>query len=102
VISAAPTRTGSAMISIAAIVSPVILNTNATRGVPPGAQTAPSSPSTSADCANRARPENVSATAAAPHYDERALAGLIVAIANINVWNRLNVTVCQPAGEWKG
>jgi AhpD family alkylhydroperoxidase len=34
------------------------------------------------------------------HYDEAALAALIVAIANINVWNRLNVTTRQVAGEW--
>ena len=27
---------------------------------------------------------------------------LILAIANINVWNRLNVAVRQPAGVWKG
>jgi|SRR5581483_8220134 len=33
-------------------------------------------------------------------YDERALAGLIIAIANINVWNRLNVATRQVAGEW--
>jgi len=26
---------------------------------------------------------------------------LILAIANINVWNRLNVAVRQPAGIWK-
>jgi AhpD family alkylhydroperoxidase len=38
---------------------------------------------------------------AARHYDETALATLIVAIANINVWNRLNVAVRQPAGEWQ-
>ena len=31
----------------------------------------------------------------------RALAGPVIAIANINVWNRLNVAVRQPAGEWK-
>ena len=37
---------------------------------------------------------------AARHYDERALAGLIVAIATVNVWNRLNVTTRQVAGEW--
>ncbi|MGH9402589.1 MAG: carboxymuconolactone decarboxylase family protein [Terriglobia bacterium] len=34
------------------------------------------------------------------HYDEPALAALLVAIANINVWNRLNVTTRQVAGEW--
>jgi len=35
---------------------------------------------------------------AARHYDERALAALVIAIANINVWNRLNVTTRQVAG----
>ena len=34
------------------------------------------------------------------HYDERSLAGLILAIAAINVWNRLNVATRQVAGEW--
>jgi len=34
------------------------------------------------------------------HYDERATSGLILAIAQINVWNRLNVTTRQVAGEW--
>ena len=38
---------------------------------------------------------------AARHYDERALAALVLAIANINVWNRLNVAVGQPAGDWR-
>src|ERR1700758_2527149 len=37
---------------------------------------------------------------AARHYDERALAALILAIASINVWNRLNVSTRQVAGEW--
>lgn len=37
---------------------------------------------------------------AAGHYDERALAGLLIAIANINVWNRLNVATRQVAGAW--
>jgi len=37
---------------------------------------------------------------AARHYDEQALAALIVAIATVNVWNRLNVTTKQVAGEW--
>lgn len=35
-------------------------------------------------------------------FDEMELASLILAIANINVWNRLNVAVRQPAGVWKG
>jgi AhpD family alkylhydroperoxidase len=38
---------------------------------------------------------------AARHYDERALAGLVLSIASINVWNRLNVATKQVAGEWK-
>ena len=38
---------------------------------------------------------------AARHYDEPALAALILAIANINVWNRLNVATRQvAAGAW--
>jgi AhpD family alkylhydroperoxidase len=37
---------------------------------------------------------------AARHYDEPALAALIIAIATINVWNRLNVATRQVAGEW--
>jgi AhpD family alkylhydroperoxidase len=38
---------------------------------------------------------------AARHYDEQALASLVIAIASINVWNRLNVTTRQVAGaEW--
>jgi AhpD family alkylhydroperoxidase len=37
----------------------------------------------------------------ARHYDETELAGLVLAIANINVWNRLNVATRQVAGqEW--
>jgi AhpD family alkylhydroperoxidase len=39
---------------------------------------------------------------AARHYDQKALAALILSIANINVWNCLNVAVAQVAGEWKG
>ena len=34
------------------------------------------------------------------HYDESTLAGLILWIAMTNVWNRLNVTTRQIAGEW--
>lgn len=37
---------------------------------------------------------------AARHYDEPGLAALIIAIATINVWNRLNVATRQVAGEW--
>ncbi len=36
---------------------------------------------------------------AARHYDEPALAALVLAIATINVWNRLNVTTRQVAGR---
>ena len=38
---------------------------------------------------------------AAKHFDERELATLILAIANINVWNRLNATIKMPVGVWK-
>jgi AhpD family alkylhydroperoxidase len=38
---------------------------------------------------------------AARHYDERALAALVLSIALINVWNRLNVATRQVAGEWR-
>ncbi len=39
---------------------------------------------------------------AARHYDEPALAALIIDIVLINAWNRLNVTVRQPAGPGPG
>ena len=35
---------------------------------------------------------------AAAHYDEQQLAGLILGIAGINVWNRLNAATRQIAG----
>ena len=38
-------------------------------------------------------------TEAAQNYDERALAALVIAIATINAWNRLNVATRQPAGS---
>lgn len=37
---------------------------------------------------------------AARHFDERALAALILSIATTNVFNRLNVSTRQPAGAW--
>jgi AhpD family alkylhydroperoxidase len=37
---------------------------------------------------------------AARHYNEAELASLVLAIATINVWNRLNVATRQVAGEW--
>jgi AhpD family alkylhydroperoxidase len=36
---------------------------------------------------------------ASRNYEETALAGLIIAIANINVWNRLNIATRQVAGS---
>ncbi|MER7545556.1 carboxymuconolactone decarboxylase family protein [Spirillospora sp. NPDC127506] len=36
---------------------------------------------------------------AAGHYDEKTLAGLVMAIAAINAWNRINVTVRNPAAS---
>lgn len=35
---------------------------------------------------------------AAAHFDERGLAALIVAVANINAWSRLTVPTRQPTG----
>jgi AhpD family alkylhydroperoxidase len=37
---------------------------------------------------------------AARHYDQRALAALIISIGAINFWNRVNVSTRQVAGEW--
>ena len=37
---------------------------------------------------------------AAEHYDEPALAALLIEIAAINVWNRFNVAIRTPAGSW--
>ena len=39
---------------------------------------------------------------AARHYDEMALGTVVLAIASINVWNRLNAATRQVAGEWTG
>jgi AhpD family alkylhydroperoxidase len=39
---------------------------------------------------------------AARHYDEPQLAALVLAIASINTWNRLNVATRQISGEWVG
>ena len=35
---------------------------------------------------------------AAEHYDEQALAALVIEIASINAWNRINATIRQVAG----
>jgi alkylhydroperoxidase family enzyme len=38
---------------------------------------------------------------AARHYDEQELAAVVLSIATVNVWNRLNVATRQVAGqEW--
>ncbi len=37
---------------------------------------------------------------AARHYDEAQLGGLVIAIASINAWNRINATTRQITGEW--
>jgi AhpD family alkylhydroperoxidase len=39
---------------------------------------------------------------AARHYDAAQLAALVLAIASINAWNRLNVTTRQIGGDWVG
>ncbi|RUU01444.1 carboxymuconolactone decarboxylase family protein [Mesorhizobium sp. USDA-HM6] len=37
---------------------------------------------------------------AARHYDDKALAALVIQIALINAFNRLNATTRQPVGAW--
>ena len=37
---------------------------------------------------------------AARHYDDAQLAALVLEIAAINAWNRLNVTTKQISGDW--
>jgi AhpD family alkylhydroperoxidase len=37
---------------------------------------------------------------AASHYDEKALAALVIQIALINAFNRLNAATRQPVGAW--
>ncbi|KOX17923.1 alkylhydroperoxidase [Saccharothrix sp. NRRL B-16348] len=37
---------------------------------------------------------------AAKHYDEQQLSALLVAVATVNVWNRLNASTKQVAGTW--
>jgi AhpD family alkylhydroperoxidase len=39
---------------------------------------------------------------AAGHYDDAQLAALVLAIAAINTWNRLNVATRQISGDWVG
>ncbi len=40
-------------------------------------------------------------SAAVAFYDDKQIAGLVLAIANINVWNRLNTATRQVAGGWQ-
>lgn len=40
--------------------------------------------------------------AAAEHYDEQQLAALVIAIASINTWNRLNAAIRAVAGSQAG
>lgn len=37
---------------------------------------------------------------AARHYGDVALAGLVLSIGVVNLWNRLNAATKQPSGEW--
>ena len=37
---------------------------------------------------------------AARHYTEDQLAALVIEIATINAWNRINAATKQPTGEW--
>jgi AhpD family alkylhydroperoxidase len=39
-------------------------------------------------------------TEAARHYDEAQLAALVIAIATINAFNRINATTRQVTGDW--
>lgn len=57
-----------------------------------------------AECVTRLadRPEAVPDAVwddAADHYDEKELSSLLVSIASINVWNRLNGAIRQPVGS---
>jgi hypothetical protein len=123
-------RTGSPMISIAAIRSPSKTNRITRRRRPFGASTSPGWPSrstagtpaivaawrnapffTDAERAALALTESVTRLSdredpvpdsvwheAVRHYDEPARAALLLSIASINVWNRLNVSTRQIAG----
>jgi AhpD family alkylhydroperoxidase len=49
------------------------------------------------------RPEPISDavwTEATRHYDDKGLAALVLCIANINLWNRVNIGTGQVAGSW--
>src|SRR6476469_8260207 len=65
-------RSGSATRSMATTFPPATVKPNTTRGRPPRAHTAPTTPSTSASLAARALPENVAATECAPRTSRSA------------------------------
>jgi len=49
------------------------------------------------------RPDSVSDEVweqSARHYDQQQLAALVIAIAAINAWNRINATTRQISGDW--
>lgn len=51
------------------------------------------------------RPDGVAdevVSEASKYYDEKALAALIVQIAEVNVFNRINVTARTESGAWTG
>jgi AhpD family alkylhydroperoxidase len=35
------------------------------------------------------------------HYDDQGVTALLIAVSGVNVWNRLNAAIRQPAGAWK-
>lgn len=39
---------------------------------------------------------------AARHYDESQLSALVIAIAAIDAWDRINATTRQITGDWVG
>jgi hypothetical protein len=86
----APIRSASAIASTLDILSPANARRSTMRNCPPRMTATASSPSTSAGLAACAR-----------QFDEQELVALVLAIANINVWNRLNVAIRQPVGAWK-
>lgn len=49
---------------------------------------------------SRVRVRSAGVGDAAEHYDEQALAALILHVGLTNLFNRINVTTRQPAGDW--
>jgi hypothetical protein len=74
-----------------------------TRGWPPGAQTAPAAPSTSAGRANRARPEKVPATSRAPRTSAAAPACTAAGSARSTTSGSSRAShSCEPIGHILG